>query len=205
MTGITALFGTILVSPLTGGQLGTIIAGAHLGTIGAETVIESIVAGIQAAAALTALAPAPGPELGRYFHVQFLSSSAGRPDFAQAILFDPEPAHVVGMGGAIGATLRYWVYLHVTWEDFPAATLLVNVLGSFAFALVLFGGAGETAVQLLGLGICGSFTTFSTFSVETVQLWERGDRSVAVANATINLLAALTAIGVAWLLIAAVS
>ncbi|WP_459890018.1 fluoride efflux transporter CrcB [Halostagnicola bangensis] len=121
-----------------------------------------------------------------------------------AFAFDPEPAHIVGTGGAIGAILRHWIYLRVSWEDFPAATLTVNVVGSFVFALATFAGASESLVQLVGIGICGSFTTFSSFSVETVQLWERGDRRLAVVNAGANLAVSLAAIGLAWILVSLV-
>ena len=120
------------------------------------------------------------------------------------IPLEPEPAHLVGTGGALGAVVRYWVYRHVTWEDFPAATLTVNVLGSFLFGVLLFAGAGESIFLLAGVGFCGSFTTFSSFSVETVQLCERGDRRLALANALANLLVSLAAIGLAWLLVAAI-
>ena len=116
--------------------------------------------------------------------------------------YEPQPAHLVGTGGAIGAILRHWVYLSVAGDRFPWPTLAVNTVGSFVFALVVFAGAAESVVQLVGIGICGAFTTFSTFSVETVQLWERGDRWVAVANAVGNLVLSLSAVGLAWLVVA---
>ncbi|MFP8957453.1 fluoride efflux transporter FluC [Natrialbaceae archaeon A-CW3] len=119
-----------------------------------------------------------------------------------AVEVNLEPAHLVGTGGAIGAIARHLVYTRLSMESFPVATLLVNVLGSTLFALLVFGGASESTVQLVGLGACGAFTTFSTFSVETVQHWERGQRGVAVGNALVNLLGALAGIGVAWLLLA---
>lgn len=119
------------------------------------------------------------------------------------VAFDPEPAHVVGTGGAIGAVLRHGVYLWLSDEEFPWPTLVVNVLGSFVFGLATFLGAGETTIQLVGIGICGAFTTFSSFSVETVQLYERGDRLLAVGNAAANLALSLAAIGLAWALVTA--
>ncbi|MDF9747458.1 fluoride efflux transporter CrcB [Natrinema salsiterrestre] len=119
-----------------------------------------------------------------------------------AITVDPDPAHVVGTGGAIGAIFRYWVSQLVAKragsERFPYATIAVNVVGSFVFGLAVFAGVGESTIQLVGTGICGSFTTFSSFSVETLRLYERGDRALAVANAAINLAGSLAAIGLAW-------
>ncbi|WP_436346674.1 fluoride efflux transporter FluC [Natronorubrum sp. FCH18a] len=123
-------------------------------------------------------------------------------EIAAALAFDPEPAHVVGTGGAIGAVLRHWVYLRVSSDRFPWPTLAVNVIGSFVFGLAMFAGADESALRLLGTGICGAFTTFSSFSVETVQLYECGDRLLAIANAGGNLALSLAAIGLAWGLVA---
>ncbi|SEW23708.1 fluoride efflux transporter CrcB [Natrinema salifodinae] len=132
------------------------------------------------------------------------SASAGETAWhlAALVTFDPDPAHVVGTGGAIGALLRYWVSQRVAGDGFPLSTFLVNVVGSFVFGLAVFAGAGESTLRLVGTGICGSFTTFSSFSVETVRRYERGDRALAVANAAANLLASLAAIGLAWSLVA---
>ncbi|WP_254532446.1 fluoride efflux transporter CrcB [Natrinema gelatinilyticum] len=124
------------------------------------------------------------------------------------VTLDPEPAHIVGTGGAIGAVFRHWVGRRVSSRvssaQFPLSTFVVNVVGSFVFGLVVFAGANETLLQLVGTGICGSFTTFSSFSVETVRLYERGDRALAVGNAAANLVCSLVAIGLAWGLVAAV-
>ncbi|MFC6769530.1 fluoride efflux transporter CrcB, partial [Natrinema soli] len=123
------------------------------------------------------------------------------------VTVDLEPAHVVGTGGAIGAILRYWVGQRVSdrasSDRFPLATFAVNVVGSFVFGLAVFAGATESTLRLLGTGICGSFTTFSTFSVETVRLYERGDRALAVGNAAATLACSLAAIGLAWVLVTA--
>lgn len=112
-----------------------------------------------------------------------------------------EPAHVVAIGGALGALARYGVYRTVVVGDLPAATFLVNVLGSFVLGLLLFWGVGETTWQLLAIGFCGAFTTFSSFAVETVQLFERGDHALAFGTAVANLGGALVAIGLAWLVL----
>ena len=110
-----------------------------------------------------------------------------------------DPAYLVGTGGAIGALCRVAVNAHIESETYPLGTLTVNVLGSFVLGLLTFAGASEEIVLLLGTGACGSFTTFSSFSFETVRLVEQGESAAAVANAAVNLVGSLAAIGVAWL------
>ena len=87
-----------------------------------------------------------------------------------------EPAHLVGTGGALGALCRYLVGRWLANDRFPFATLGVNVAGSFALGLLTFGSIGSDVFLLIGVGACGSFTTYSSFSVETVRFWETGDR-----------------------------
>ncbi len=89
----------------------------------------------------------------------------------------------VAAGGALGATGRYGVGRLLADYPGPYATLAVNVLGSFALGLVVFGGAESTAALLLGVGFCGAFTTFSSFGVQTVSLWRSGDRVESALNA----------------------
>lgn len=112
-----------------------------------------------------------------------------------------DPAYLVGIGGTVGALLRTLVGELVDVESYPASTLAVNVLGSFALAAITFAGVGGDASLLLGTGVCGSFTTFSSFAVETVRLWETGERARAALNAAVNLVGAGIAIGIAWLLL----
>lgn len=87
-----------------------------------------------------------------------------------------EPAHLVGTGGAIGAVLRHFVGLWIRHDRFPFGTLSVNVGGSFVLGLVTFAGITNEVALLVGIGACGSFTTYSSFSFETVRLWETGDQ-----------------------------
>lgn len=108
-----------------------------------------------------------------------------------------EPAHLLGTGGAIGAVLRYAVGQWLVHERFPLATLAVNVGGSFVFGLVVFAGMSNETVLFVGAGACGSFTTYSSFSVQTAQLWEAGDRLRATIYAFGTLGLCLTAAGVA--------
>ncbi len=115
------------------------------------------------------------------------------------------PAYLVGTGGAIGAILRYGVAnLLLRWRGphtFPISTLVVNVIGSFVLGVVIFGGGGDEPRLLIGVGACGAFTTYSSFSVQTVRLWEDGKHGYAIVNAVGNFVLSATALGVAWVLI----
>ena len=109
-----------------------------------------------------------------------------------------EPAHLVGVGGAVGALLRHAVGTYVDTDAFPLSTLTVNVVGSFVLALVTVTGADQQVLLFVGTGACGSFTTFSSFAFETVRLYETGERLRAATNAVLNLAGALLAVGLAW-------
>ena len=114
----------------------------------------------------------------------------------------PLPATVlVGLGGALGAVLRWSVGEAIRVEGYPASTLAVNVLGTFALAALTFAGAGEDAMLLFGTGACGAFTTFSSFSVDVVGLVENDRYGAAAFHALGNLAGAGLAIGLAWLLV----
>jgi len=88
---------------------------------------------------------------------------------------------LVALGGALGATLRYlvtsWVQQRV--DFFPWGTLAVNLLGSFLIGVVLEltvrGFLSSQARLFLAVGLLGGFTTFSSFSWETLALLEDGD------------------------------
>ena len=100
-------------------------------------------------------------------------------------------AFAVAAGGAAGALLRYWVSLGVhalAGRGFPWGTLVVNVAGSLAMG-VLYVALVERAdldpawrAGLL-IGLLGAFTTFSTFSIETLNLIEQGETVPAALNA----------------------
>ncbi|WP_436934661.1 fluoride efflux transporter CrcB [Halovenus marina] len=109
---------------------------------------------------------------------------------------------LVSAGGAFGAVSRHVVGLALDDTSFPWATLVVNAVGSFVLGVVLFGVTDTELLLLVSVGFCGAFTTFSSFSFQTVALWERGDRTRALANALGNLVASLFAFAVAWLLVA---
>ena len=82
----------------------------------------------------------------------------------------------VALGGGLGATGRYLLSLVPVAVDFPVLTLLTNFLGAVVIGgLSVFidrGSLSPSASLLLKTGVCGGFTTFSTFSLETVSLLE---------------------------------
>ena len=112
----------------------------------------------------------------------------------------------IAVGGATGACLRYFVATTVDslfGKHMPFGTLTVNVVGSFALAL-LYGFIERHDLSdspyraLIGVGLLGAFTTFSTFSVETLTLLENGLWFKAAANVFLNVGACLIA---GWLAI----
>ena len=113
-----------------------------------------------------------------------------------------ESALLVGIGGAIGAIGRYAVGQFVEGDRFPLSTFLVNVIGSFVLGLVTFANAGESVLLFVGVGVCGAFTTFSTFSVDTIRLLEDGHLWMAGGYALANIVVSAGAILIAWSLVA---
>ena len=116
-------------------------------------------------------------------------------------MIQPSPSVLVGIGGALGALLRYATTARLDVEAFPYGTLAVNVLGSFGLGLLTFSGVGGDWLLLLGVGACGAFTTFSSFAHDTVRLVEAAHPRRGAANALGTLMAALGAVGLAWLLV----
>ena len=107
----------------------------------------------------------------------------------------------VALGGALGASLRYAVNMSLAspMEKLPAATLLVNILGSFmaGFLTIWFlqRSIGNISLQLfLTVGFLGAFTTFSAFSVETMRLFDAGQLGSALVNVLLNLAGCLLAV-----------
>lgn len=98
----------------------------------------------------------------------------------------------IAVGSAIGGIARYWCSgwaARLIGGVFPWGTLLVNVLGSFiiGFFATLTGPdgrifAGTTTRQFVMIGVCGGFTTFSAFSLQTLNLMEDGEWLLASAN-----------------------
>ena len=109
-------------------------------------------------------------------------------------------AALVGLAAAFGAVSRYLVDQAVAnkWESaFPWGTWVINVTGSFALGLLtglaLDHGLSAHVVSVLGTGICGGYTTFSTFNFESVRLAEDGSLAGAVGNIAGSIAAGLLA------------
>lgn len=109
-------------------------------------------------------------------------------------------AILVGLAACLGAVARYLVDQAVAqkWESsFPWGTWVINVSGSFILGLVtglsLHHGLSAHVVSVLGTGICGGYTTFSTFNVETIRLAEDGSLAGAVGNIAGSIAAGLVA------------
>ncbi|MFE6776588.1 fluoride efflux transporter CrcB [Streptomyces sp. NPDC057702] len=107
---------------------------------------------------------------------------------------------LVIIGAAVGAPLRYLTDQQVRARyrtAIPWGTFLVNVVGSLVLGLVtgavVAGAAGSRWQALLGTGLCGALTTYSTFSYETLRLTETHHRGFAAANVAATLLAGLGA------------
>ena len=103
----------------------------------------------------------------------------------------------VGAGGAVGSALRYLVWRAVgTSGGFPWATLFVNVTGSFmlGFLAGMYAGrVGPTMRLALFFGLLGGYTTFSTFTSETVVLARTGSAAMAFGNVAISVSVGLAA------------
>ena len=104
----------------------------------------------------------------------------------------------VGIGGAIGAILRYLLSQLSLQHALPIKTLFINLLGSLVigFLSAKFQQSHwfEGDQLLLITGVCGGFTTFSTFSLESLQLIQNGDTPLALLYMAISLLGGLACV-----------
>lgn len=109
------------------------------------------------------------------------------------------PILQVALGGAAGSVARYGVNRAAAaafGPGFPAATLIVNVAGSFLMGLlaVLLLRRGSAMAPLLMTGALGGFTTFSAFSLDAVTLWTRGQPASAAAYVGASVVLSLAAL-----------
>ena len=108
---------------------------------------------------------------------------------------------LVFIGGGIGSTLRYWaqglVYNRMG-SGFPYGTVLVNIVGCFVIGLLMVALeerflATPALRVFLTVGILGGFTTFSSFSFETLALFRDGESLLALANVGLSMVVCLCA------------
>ena len=115
---------------------------------------------------------------------------------------------VVGAGGALGAIARYYVsdWMRVaTGQSMPWGTFTVNVVGSFALGFLLVWlqavAPNDQIRQFAAIGVLGSFTTFSTFSYETVTLMRAGEAmragGYAFGSLVVGVVAVMAGVGLA--------
>lgn len=116
----------------------------------------------------------------------------------------------IGVGGALGSVLRFWLSGLVErdfGQTFPWGTLLVNVSGSLVigFFAALTGPEGRWLAapslrEFFLIGICGGYTTFSSFSLQTLNLAQEGQWFRAGANAVLSFVLCLLAVWLGHLL-----
>lgn len=107
----------------------------------------------------------------------------------------------ISLGGAVGTAARYlmsvWL-LRVLGPAFPYGTLAVNVIGSFLLGAIMQAGLDTTLLSptarvVLGTGVMGGFTTYSTFNYETLQYLQAGAWAMAGLNVAVTLFVCLAA------------
>ena len=105
---------------------------------------------------------------------------------------------MVGLGGALGSMLRYLISLIPVNNTFPFLTLITNLLGALLIGFIV--GLSDNLfiskkfLLFLKTGVCGGFTTFSTFSLEAVQLFQRGEPFLGTISAILSVILCLLGI-----------
>lgn len=104
----------------------------------------------------------------------------------------------VGLGGALGAVLRYGISLIPYKGTFPVLTFITNVIGALAIGFIAGAAAKKNLpsdlVLFLKTGVCGGFTTFSTFSLEAHTLLEEGRSGTAVVYMAVSMIFCLAGV-----------
>ena len=109
------------------------------------------------------------------------------------------PAILVGLGGFLGAILRYLVSgMAARVAELPTGTLIVNVIGSTVLSIFTFSSVQDSTMYLVNIGLLGSFTTFSTFAYETFKLLEEGENMYFILNISLNVLLCLVGVVVGY-------
>ena len=115
---------------------------------------------------------------------------------------------MVGLGGFIGSVCRYLIGLLPIEGDhgFPIKTLVINVVGSFLISVIVILASKHKSlnpqiVLMLKVGVCGGFTTFSTFAYEATDLIKNGQMLTAFSYVCLSIILGVAAIFAAQILI----
>jgi fluoride exporter len=121
----------------------------------------------------------------------------------------------IAIGSALGGMARYWcsgIAARLIGETFPWGTMIVNITGSFiiGFFATLTGPDGRVFAdtltrQFVMIGICGGYTTFSSFSLQTLALLQDGEGVLASANVALSVIACLLAVWAGYALAASIN
>ena len=85
-----------------------------------------------------------------------------------------QPILLVGLGGAVGAMLRYCITTYIFSTNFPWQVMVINIMGSLAIGLLIGSFSKQHYMYLLlATGLCGGFTTFSSFSADALLLLQQ--------------------------------
>lgn len=108
---------------------------------------------------------------------------------------------LVGIGGFAGSVIRYMIGLLPIKPDngFPVKTLFINVLGAFIIGIIAAVATKNKSlnpniVLMLKVGVCGGFTTFSTFAYETADLLQNGNIFVALSYVMLSVTLGIMAV-----------
>tara|TARA_B100001123_G_C14954827_1_gene885210 strand:+ start:102 stop:470 length:369 start_codon:yes stop_codon:yes gene_type:complete len=106
----------------------------------------------------------------------------------------------IATGGAVGSILRFIVsyFCKIYFQNFPIGTLLVNILGSFLIGLFISylnnKDISEVFIKyFLIVGLLGAFTTFSSFAIEVIQLYEQNDKILSILYICLSIILSILA------------
>lgn len=114
----------------------------------------------------------------------------------------------VALGGALGSIGRFYIasgMARLTGPQFPWGTIIINVVGSFVIGLIVtltapggrFAASPDVRVFLM-VGFCGGFTTFSSFSLQTLELLREGRAGAALINVALSVVVCVLAVAVGY-------
>jgi CrcB protein len=118
----------------------------------------------------------------------------------------------VAIGGALGSVGRFWInglIIEKSSATFPWGTLVVNVTGSLIIGIIaalavpegrMDSQSRQFATQFLMIGICGGYTTFSSFSLQTLNLLREREWLYAGGNVVLSVVLCMVAVWLGWLL-----